>query len=186
MDKKPSLLQFTMTYGAILGVVSIIFSLILYVTGFMPCNFKRMLFMSVVSLGLLVGFIIAGDRAYRDKVLGGSITFGHALMVGLFIVVFSTILSSFYSLVFNLYIDPEYMNRVFECSKNWTYDFMTRMGAPEGQIDQAMKRMEEQQADMTPLNTFFSGLYMSAIFGFILSLITSLFIKKNLDPFKQN
>ena len=36
MEKKTTLLQFTMTYGAILGIVSIIFSLILYITGFMP------------------------------------------------------------------------------------------------------------------------------------------------------
>ena len=125
-------------------------------------------------------------KAYRDKVLGGSITYGQALLVGVLIVVFSTILTSFYNLIFNLYIDPEYTGKVIEASKNWTYDWMNNMGAPEGQIEDAMERYDRQLENSTPLKSFFQSLYMSAIFGFILSLIIAAFTKKNLNPVSLN
>ena len=182
MEKKPTLLQFTINYGAILGVISVIFSLILYITGFMPYNFKRMMIVSLIGLALTIIFISAGMKGYRDKVLGGTITYGQALMVGLLIIVFSTILTSFYNLIFNLYIDPEYNGKMIEASKNSTYDWMNKMGAPEGQIEEQMERFDKQLEDSTPLKLFFQSLYMSAIFGFILSLIIAAFTKKNRNP----
>ncbi len=182
MEKKTSLTQFTMTYGAILGIVSIIFSVILYISGFMPYNFKRMILVGIISLVITIVFVNTGIKSYRDKVLDGSISYGQALIVGLLIVVFSTILSSFYSLIFNLYIDPEYTKRVMEATKNWQFDFLTRMGTPEASIEDAMDKMDKQMAGSTPLKSFFAGLYISAIFGFILSLIISAFVKKNKNP----
>lgn len=182
MEKKSSLLQFTMTYGAILGVISIILTLLLYITGFMPFNLGRMLLLMLISLIVMIVLIVKGTKSYRDKVLDGTITYGQALLVGLLIVVFATILSSFYNLIFNLFIDPEYNNRVLEATKNWTYDFMNNMGASDAQIEEQIERIEKQQADATPIKSFFQSIYMSAIFGLILSLITSAFIKKERNP----
>jgi hypothetical protein len=182
MENKPSIWQFTMTYGAILGIVTVIFSLILYMAGYMPYNFKRMIFVGLISLILTIAFLIVGTKAYRDKVLGGSIPYGKAVMVGMLIVVFSTIIGSFYNLVFNLFIDPEYMNKVLEATKSWTYDWMNNMGAPDAQIEDAIERIEKQQANSTPMKLFFKSIYTSVIFGLILSLITSAFIKKNPNP----
>jgi hypothetical protein len=182
MEKKPSLLQFTLTYGAILGAVSIIFSLILYITGYMPYNFKRMALTGLISLAISIVFISAGMKAYRDKVLNGSITYAQALLVGLGIVAFSAILGSLYNLIFNYVIDPDYINRVMEATKNWTYDWMNNMGATEGQIEDAVAKIEKQQANATPMKSFFQGLLMAAIFGTILSLIIAAFTKKNRNP----
>jgi len=182
MEKKSSLLQFTMTYGAILGVVSIIISLLLYISGFMPFNIKRLLLIGLISIIIMIVFIVRGTKSYRDKVLEGSISYGQALMVGLLIVVFATILSSFYNLIFNLFIDPEYNNRLLEATKNWTYDFMNNMGVPDAQIEEQIERIEKQQANATPMKSFFQSIYFSVIFGFILSLITSAFIKKARNP----
>jgi hypothetical protein len=182
MEKKSSLLQLTMTYGAILGIISVIFSLILYIAGYMPYNFKRIILVGLISLALMIVFVVAGTKAYRDKVLGGTISYGQALLAGLLIVVFSTVIGSFYTLIFNLYIDPEYLNKVMDASKDWTYEFMNNMGTPDAQIEDAMEKIERQQANSTPLKTFFQSLYTSAIFGFVLSLITSAFIKKSPNP----
>jgi len=182
MEKKTTLLQFTLNYGAILGIVSVIFSLILYITGFMPVNIKRIVLISLIGLAITIVFVSAGMKGYRDKVLGGTITYKQALLVGVMIVVFSTILTSFYNLIFNLYIDPEYNSKVIEASKNWTYDWMNNIGAPEGQIEDTMERYDKQLENSTPLKTFFQSLYMSAIFGFILSLIIAAFTKKNRNP----
>jgi uncharacterized membrane protein (DUF106 family) len=182
MEKKSSLLQLTLTYGAILGVASIIFSLVLYIAGFIPYNFKRMILTFVISLAISIVFISAGTKAYRDKILGGSITFAQALLVGFGIVLFSTIIGSLYNLIFNTIIDPDYMNRVMEATKNWTYDWMNNMGAPEARIEEAMDRIEKQKEGMSPVKTFFQSFIISAIFGTILSLIIAAFTKKNRNP----
>ena len=56
------------------------------------------------------------------------------------------------------------------------------MGAPDAQIEETMERIEKQQAESTPLRSFFQSLYSSVIFGTILSLITSAFLKKSQNP----
>lgn len=182
MEKKQSLLNTAMTYGTILGVISILLTLILYIVGYMPINFKRMIVMFIISLGLSIGFVVTGTKSYRDKVLGGSITYWQAFSAGLFIVVFSSVLLSFYNLIFNLFIDPGYMDKVMEAQRNWMFDFLTNMGSPDDKIEEAMSKYEEQKANFTPLKAFFQGIYISVIFGAILSFITSLFIKKNQNP----
>jgi uncharacterized membrane protein (DUF106 family) len=182
MEKKTSLLQFTMTYGLILGIGLIIFSLILYIAGIMPTNLKRILLIALVNLALMITFVSIGTRTYRDKLLGGAISYGNAFITGLLIVVFSAILTAFFSLIFTTIIDPEYMNKVFEATKNWTMDYMSNLGVPESQIDKSLERIEKQQANYTPIGNFFKGIYTSAIMGTIISLITSAFIKKTPNP----
>lgn len=182
MEKKPTLLQFTMTYGAILGIVSIIFSIILYIAGYIPYNFKRMALTAVIGIGIMIVFLVMGSKAYRDKVLEGTISYGKALVLGMMIVVFATILSGFYSLIFNLFIDPEYADKVFEATKSWMYDYLNNMGVPDASIEQSMDRIEKQQAAYTPMKAFFQSVFYSFIVGFVLSLITSAFVKKNPNP----
>jgi hypothetical protein len=185
MEKKPSIIQFTMTYGAILGIVSIIFSLFLYMAGIMPYNLKRIILIGLISLIIMIAFLVVGTKAYRDKVLGGTITYWNAVLVGMLIIVFSTILGSFYNLIFNLFIDPEYTDKVIEASKSWWYDYLNNMGAPDASIEDTMNRLDRQQANSTPMKSFFQSIYTSIIFGLILSLITSAFIKKNPKPFSE-
>ena len=185
MEKKPSILQFTMTYGAILGIASVMVSLIMYMAGYMPFNFKRQVLVGLVSLVIMIAFIVVGTKSYRDKILEGKISYWNAVFVGMLIVVFSTIIGSFYSLIFNLFIDPEYTNKLMEASKNWWYDYLNNMGAPDAQIESTMDKFDKQMANSTPMKTFFQSIYMSVIFGLILSLITSAFIKKDPNPFSK-
>jgi hypothetical protein len=186
MEKKQSLLQFTMTYGAILGVISIILSLTMYLTGYMPVNFKRIFLMFLITMTLLIVFISTGMKNYRDKVLGGSITFSQALIVGILIMVFSTVLSGFYNLIFNNYIDPDYSGKLIESQQKWNYDFMNKMGATNAQIEEQMDRFDKLKQDVDPLQAFFQSIYMSAIIGTIISLIIAAFTKKNQNPVANN
>jgi len=182
MEKKPTLLQHTLMYGAILGIVSIIMSLIMYIAGYMPINLKRIMLTAVISIAITIIFVSAGMKSYRDKVLEGNISYGQAFVAGLLIVVFSAVLASIYNLIFNLVIDPDYMNRVMEATRNWTYDMMNNMGAPEGQIEDAMERFDRQQANMSHLKTLMQGIIWSVVFGAIISLIVAAFVKKSRNP----
>jgi predicted PurR-regulated permease PerM len=123
-----------------------------------------------------------GSKAYRDKVLGGTISYGNAFLAGLLIVIFSSIITGFYTLIFNTIIDPEYMDKVFEATKNWTADYLNSMGLPDSQIDSSIEKIEKQQANYNALKAFFTSIAWSSVFGVVISLITSAFVKKNPNP----
>jgi hypothetical protein len=182
MEKKPTLLQHTLMYGAILGIVSIILSLVMYIAGYMPVKLTSILITALIGIAISVVFVSFGMKAYRDKALDGNITYGQAFLVGLLIIVFSSILVGFYNLIFTTVIDPEYMDRVLEASRNSTYDMMTNMGAPEGQIEDAMDRFDKQAAEMTPLKSFWQSIIWPAVIGSIISLIVAAFVKKTTNP----
>jgi hypothetical protein len=183
MQNKQSILQYSMTNGAVLGLILVIFSVIEYVLDIMPVNTRNIILMPAFSFLIMLVFMVISMKNYRNKVLGGYITFGDSFLLGLLIIAFSAIISSFYSLIFNLLIDPGYMDRVVEGITNWTYNLYLSMGLNESQIDEMMQKVNEQMTKMTPLRTFFSGILNSAIFGSIISLIISAFIRKDPPPF---
>jgi len=183
MAGKQSMLQYSMTNGAILGLILIIFSVLLYVMGIMPVTTRSIILIPVISFAIMLVFLIITMKGYRNKALGGYITFSDAFLLGLLIIVFSSIISGFYGLIFNLIIDPGYTDRVYEGLKNWTYETYLNMGLNETQIDAAMETIEQQQAKLTPLRSFYSSVLSSAIFGSIVSLIISAFIRKDPPPF---
>ncbi|HLO57548.1 MAG TPA: DUF4199 domain-containing protein [Bacteroidales bacterium] len=183
MDKKPSMLQFTMTYGAILGGLSIVSSLLMYLFGYMPtASVSRMVLLALLKFAVVIVFVSTGMKNYRDKILGGSITFFQALYVGLLILIFETVLSGFYDLVFNLYIDPGYANKMVEAFKSSFFTWMNLAGTPQKNIDELMDMIEKSQSNSSPLPNFFSNIYSTFIFGTILSLIVASFTKKNQNP----
>jgi phosphoglycerol transferase MdoB-like AlkP superfamily enzyme len=182
METKPSLLQHTLLYGAIMGVISIIFSLIMYITGYMPVGIKSGLITALITIIILIIFISFGMKSYRDKALGGNITFGQAFLVGILIVIISTLISSLYTLLFTTVIDPDYMGRVMEATRNSTYDMMNNMGASDADIEDALERFDKRVAKMTPIRTFFQGFIWPLILGAIVSLIVAAFTRKIKNP----
>lgn len=182
MEKKTTLLQHTLTYGAILGIVSIIISLVLYIAGYMPVSIKSTILTALLSIAVTIIFVSYGMKMYRDKILNGSISYGQAFVVGLLIIIFSSLLVSIYNLIFTNIIDPEYMSRVLEASRNSTFDMMSNMGATDAQIEESMDRFDDRIAKMTPMRTFIQGLVWSVIFGAIISLIVAAFTRKSKNP----
>lgn len=182
MEKKPTLLQHTLLHGAILGIISIILSLVMYIAGYMPVSIRSAILTGLLSIVITIIFVSFSMKSYRDKVLDGNISYGQAFTVGLLVVVFSTLLYSIYNLIFNTIIDPDYMSRVMEASRNSTFDMMNNMGATDAQIEDAMDRFDRQAEKMTPLRTFWQGLIWPIVFGAIISLIVAAFVKKSRNP----
>ena len=185
MEKKQSVLQFAMTYGAILGIILVVISILMYVMNIVPDKAGKAVLLSLFNLLVVVIFVIISMRSYRDKVMNGFIPYWNAFTVGLMVVVFAAVITSFYALIFNTLIDPGYTERVYEALKNNMYDMYTNMGLTESQIDRAMSRIESQQANYTPLNAFYTGILGSAFMGSVVSLIIAAFVKKNPTPFEN-
>jgi hypothetical protein len=186
MEKKQTILQFAMSNGAVLGITLIIISLLWYILGVMPDTLGKMLLIPLLNVVIVVVFVVVCTKNYRKKILNGFISFREAFQVGFLIILFTYIIRYFYDLVFNLIIDPGYVERVYESLINWMYDFYSRMGVPESQIDTYIGRYENQMANYTPLRAFFTGILSSAGLGAILSLITGAILKKEPLPFGKD
>ncbi len=182
MENKTTLLQYTMTNGLMLGIIMIILSVLLYILGIIPDKLGKIIALSLVNYAVIIVFLVIVMKNYRNKILGGNISFNTAFLVGLLTIVFGGILSGFYGLVFNTVIDPAYMDRVYEGLLNWMYDMYSNMGLSDSQIDDIVSRYQRQWDNYTPVRTFFSGLLSNVVAGTVISLIVSAFIKKNPPP----
>ncbi len=185
MEKKQTLLQYTMTNGALLGIILIIVSLLFYIIGFIPDSIGRAVIIPLINALIVIIFVVRSTKAYRNKVLEGSISFGNAFLVGLLVILCAYILRSFYDLIFTTLIDPGYADRIYEGLTNSMYDMYSNMGVPESQIDASMERFTRQQENYTPLRAFFSSILSASVFGAILCLITGAILKKEPVPFGQ-
>jgi hypothetical protein len=174
MENKPTMLQHTMTWGAITGIALIIYSLILYLAGQTFNNY-----LGWISYILLLAGIIMGTLLYRNKVLNGYISYGNAFLTGLLIIIFSAILSSFFSFILMRFIDPGLIEQLV--SK--TEEKLLSQGLNDDQIEIAVERMRKMMA--SPFSVILSLLGMIFI-GTIISLITAAFIKKEGNTFEHD
>jgi len=171
MENKPSMLQHTMTWGAITGVVLILYSLILYVT-----NQTYNQALGLLSYGFLIAGILIGSFAYRDKVMGGTISYGNAFLTGLLITIFAGILSSFFSFILVRYIDPGMIEQAIAK----TEEKMLNKGLNEDQIELAIERSRKYIG--SPI-TVIIGMFFFSLIGTAISLITAAIVKKEGSPF---
>lgn len=160
-----------MTWGAITGIVLIIYSLILYVAN---QTFNQAL--GYLSYLLLLAGILLGSFAYRNKVLGGTISYGNAFLTGLLITLFAGILASFFSFILIRYIDPGMVEQAIVR----TEEKLLEKGLTEDQIEIAVERSKKFIG--SPITVIVS-LFFYALIGSILSLITAAIVKKEGTPF---
>lgn len=106
-----------MTYGAIIGVITIIYSLILFATGtneFIGENDSFTANLRVIIVGLGIFYSI---RHYSDKILKERIKFWKFILYGTAIGFFFSIIDSAYFVVFANYIAPETIDKMMELAK---------------------------------------------------------------------
>ncbi len=176
---KTNSFKLAMTYGLYFGLISIVLSVIIWTTNLMEyLGLFGSVFLGILQLILLVFLLVYFTKLYRNNELGGKITFKQAFVFGVLIVVFSTIISSLYSYIFNKFIDPDYTQRVMTMMQDKTYQWMSSKGVPEDQIDSAMKKFEDKGIP-SPIETLISSMEFGLIGGSIMSLISSAIVKKN-------
>lgn len=177
MNENPrTLTKVGMKYGLIYGVALIGVSLIFYLLG----TDLQSKIPQVLSYGVLLAVIIIGTKAYRDEDLGGFISYSKALGTGIVISFFGSIIVAFYMYLFFSFIDPSMTDKILETAQQQ----MMEKGLPDDQVEMAV---EMQKKFMTPGWMFAFTILGYTFFGFILSLITSIFIRRNQEnPFNSN
>jgi hypothetical protein len=171
MKNENTFLKAAMTHGAIMGLVLILLSVVNYVLGFEVA--KKLGWLSYVVIVLGVYF---GQKAYRDKELDGLISYSTSLGYGLLIAVFAGFITGLFTFILYQYIDPDLMAKQLDAAIQMYVD----MGYSDEQIEEIVSMSEKFKS---PVVTALSTTFGFAIMGLIVSLITSIFIKKEGDGF---
>jgi hypothetical protein len=186
--QKTNPLKTAMTYGIFLSGISIVISIIIWAGNLMEfMGLFGSVFIGLLQPAILVFLLVYFTKQYRNNSLDGKIGFGQAFTFGVLLVVFSSIINSLYSYIFNKFIDPEYVTRTMTMIQEKTYQWMTNNRMPEDKIEEAMSGFEKRGIP-SPIETLMSSLKFGLIGGAIMSLISSAIVKKNVqgeDAFDQ-
>ena len=158
------------TYGIILGSISIVFQLMLF---FLDMHYKNDSTAGILSLLITSGILIYSFIVFK-KDNEGYLSLSEALKIGLGVSLVSALIGIIYTQLLVNFLDPETMKKSLELS-------MDTMRAQNPEIPQeALDTARSIQEKMSsPLIFSAVQIIFSLFFGFIISLIGGLIIKKS-------
>jgi hypothetical protein len=171
-ENKTSLMKHAMTYGAIIGLALVVFSVLQYITGL---TFNKVL--GYLQYVVLFAGLFLGTKVYRDKALGGYISYGKALGLGVLISVFVGIITVFFNFIMMRFIDPGLIDKAMAMAEEQLQN--SRL-VPADQVDALLENVRNKMMTVWSLPL---GVISFSFIGFIIALITSAFVKKDPNPF---
>jgi hypothetical protein len=170
MENRVSPWKANLNAGLILGLIGIIWTLIMWFLDQTTNRTMGWIFFIVLIIGLFFGI-----KSYRDKYLNGFITYGHSLGAGVIIMIYYSIISAIFTYILYKFIDPNLTDKMLALAE----EQLVGRGMSESLIEQSM---QIQKKVMTPLVMSLSSILSGVFFGTILSLIISLFTKREGNP----
>jgi hypothetical protein len=166
-EKAASIWKPTLTTGVYIAIVMILLSVVFYVTGNPFSKVSQYL-----TYPILIGGVIWAQMNYK-KALGGTLTYGQGIASGVLAITFASLISSIYTFILFKFIDPSLTEQL----RIFTEEQILKSGKmPEEQVEMAVNMATKFQ---TPAIMFVMGVFGGAFMGLIISLITSIFMKKN-------
>jgi hypothetical protein len=160
-------------YGLYYALVSIALTVVFYATG----NMTSTVFQGL-GIVVMIAAIVIIQISYR-KSLGGWMTYGQGLSIGLVSMVAGSVIVAIFTFILYKFIDPELIAQI----KLMTEEKFYQQGMSDEQIRATMAFTEKFQ---TPAIISFMTIVNFAIMGLIISAITAIFTKKQSpDPFSN-
>jgi ABC-type Fe3+-siderophore transport system permease subunit len=171
MEKKASILKPALIYGAIVGFVGILLSVIFYVMDMTTVSWTQ-------YVSMLIGIVVLAYClvAYRKEYLGGFASYGQIFLMALLIGVVSTIISTAYSYILFNVIDAELLDKLRLAAEE---KVMNNPRIPDSMMDEMIERVGK---NFEPRRMLISGIVMGIVGNAILGLIMAAFIKKEETP----
>ena len=177
-------LKCSLLYGALFGLVMILYAIILYLFKVTKAGIWQNLVIGVVSIIILTLGLVISAKRFRNRYNDGYISYGSALIFSLIVLISASVIAAVYNYIFNAWIDPDYAREILDRTKEQMADFMYNMGLPDHEIDEALKSMDER-AKLTPLTSALNLIYSNFLLGGIIALITSILLRKE-EPMFEN
>jgi hypothetical protein len=170
MEQKVNVWKANLTNGVILGLTGVVYSLIFYFLDLTLNKAQAYVFM-VVQIGVLFYLL----KSYRDTIMHGQITYGESVGAGVIICLYYAVIMAVFGYILYAVIDPGLINKQLAMAE----EAMSKKGLPQEAVDTGMAWTAKF---MKPGIMAISGILFNMIWGTILSLIVSIFIKKEGNP----
>ncbi|RNI24478.1 DUF4199 domain-containing protein [Rufibacter latericius] len=158
-------------FGIMTGFASIIFSLVLYLTGL---HLNK----GVSYLGTIIPIIgIVMAYRYYKRENHGFMSYGQGLGTGTILATVSGVLSGVFTYIYLKFVDSNIIQQI----RNASIEEMENKGMSDEQIEQATSMTEKFT---TPEMMLVFGVVGAVILGFILSLIIAAIMKRNRPEFE--
>ena len=174
-NQKVTAKKFVLNYGLILGIISVIFGVIMYVTN---VYLDPSIMYTIIGFLILITVISLAIKAFKSE-NGGFLSLSEALKVGIGVAVIGGIIAALWSFVLMNYIEPDYMNQMMEVQREKMIEMQPDL--TEAQLDSAA---EMSSKFSSPLIVMAFSLIGNLFFGLVISLIAGL-IMKNKNPYDE-
>tara|TARA_S200000501_G_scaffold371636_1_gene415103 strand:+ start:1697 stop:2251 length:555 start_codon:yes stop_codon:yes gene_type:complete len=161
--------------GLLVGLTSVLFTLVAYM---ISVETMTEWWFSLLTLVITIGLTIYLGISYRSSI-GGYISFSESFKFSFIAMAISYVIGIIFSIVLYNVIDPGLAEIIKQITVEKTVDMLESFGSSDEVIDATIEGVEKGIDD----NTTAIGLIKSSPYGLLfialLSLLTSLFIKKN-------
>jgi hypothetical protein len=165
-ENQPKIGKFSLNYGLILGLISVVFGIMLYT---MDAHTSRDPTTQIISIVVMIAITLWGIYNFR-KANNGYLSLGQALKLGTGIALVAGIIAVIYTIVLANVIDPEFATKVAEIQKAGDQE------AGELSAEQIQQRYEGT------INFFWISypfiLIINIIIGLVIGLVGGLIFKK--------
>jgi hypothetical protein len=170
MEEKVSPWKSNLTNGLILGMIGVVYSLVMYFFDLSLNKAQGYIFM-VIQIVLLY-FLL---KSYRDNYLHGQITYGQSVGAGVIICLVYALIMSIFTYILYAFIDHSLITKQIAMAQ----EAMEKRGAPQAAIDAGMAFTAKI---MKPGIMAITTVFFLVLWGTILSLLVSIFVKKEGNP----
>jgi Protein of unknown function (DUF4199) len=170
MEEKVNAWKSNLTNGLILGLTGIVYSLLIY---FLNLTFNKV--QGPVFLVIQIALLFFLLKSYRDNFMHGQITYGESVGASVIICLYYAIIMAIFTYILYVIIDPGLTAKQLA----FVEEGMVKKGIPQSAIDAGMsiQRKIMKPAILAPLSIFGNMLW-----GVIISLLVSIFVKKEGNP----
>ncbi|WP_310994136.1 DUF4199 domain-containing protein [Aequorivita marina] len=169
-NQQVSLKKIALNYGVLLALLSIVLQVISYV---LDAHIDRPLWLTLAQLVISIGVIVYGIKAFKSG-NAGYLTLGQALKTGVAISLVAGLIAVVFNYIFMNYIDPDFIEKTMEFSREQM--IQDNPNLTQEQVDNAM---DISAKFMSPLIMSAFAIISTLFFGFIISLVSGLIMKRN-------
>ncbi|HUW07783.1 MAG TPA: DUF4199 domain-containing protein [Williamwhitmania sp.] len=174
--KPTSIFQPAMTYGLILALGIILYSIVIYVLNIYTPGMG----IQAIQWVIIFGLIYYGQIKYRDDYKNGVLSYSQSLGFGVLIGLFASLIYALYFVVLVKMIDPGYIEKLLQAMEQKMYE------ANKISDEQIQTVMNMYKQKMTVGTMVLASVFMMTLISFVVSLITSIFAKKVESPFSSD
>ena len=169
-NQKITTAKTALNFGFILGGVSLVYSLMLF---FLDIHYQGETATSLIGYALLIGLVLWAIMHFK-KNNDGYISLSEALKTGVGTALISAIIVCIYTIVMIQYLDPEFLDKSIEYQKQ-----KMLQENPEISVESVNKMFDMQKEFSGPFIISGFIIILNLFFGFIISLIVGLIVKKS-------